>query len=53
MLINELNKIFVYVPLGFGQQFIDNYAQLDDYKQRIAFVADTKQIWTNGIGFCI
>ena len=53
MLINELNKVFVYVPLGFGQQFIDNYAQLDDYKQRIAFVADTKQIWTNGVGFGI
>lgn len=53
MLINELTKLFVYVPLSFGQQFIDNYAQLDDYKQKIAFVADTKQIWTNGVGFGI
>lgn len=51
MLINELSKLFVYVPLGYGQQFIDNYAQLDDYKQKIAFVYDTKQIWTNGVGF--
>ena len=53
MLINELSKLFVYVPLGYGQNFIDNYSQLDDYKQKIVFVADTKQIWTNGVGFGI
>lgn len=51
MLINELNKLFVYVPLGYGQQFIDNYAQSSEYKQKIAFVADTKEIYTNGVGF--
>lgn len=51
MLINELSKLFVYVPAGYGQNFINNYAQLDDYKQKIAFVYDTKQIWTNGAGF--
>ena len=53
MLINELSKLFVYVPLGYGQNFIDNYSQLDDYKQKIVFVADTKQIWTSGVGFGI
>jgi len=53
MLINELSKLFVYVPLGYGQNFIDNYSQLNDYKQKIVFVADTKQIWTNGVGFGI
>lgn len=51
MLINELSKLFVYVPLGYGQQFINNYAGKEEYKQKIAFVADTKQIFTNGVGF--
>jgi hypothetical protein len=53
MLIKELNKLFVYVPLGYGEQFINNYAQLDDYKQKIAFVAEKHQIWTNGESFGI
>ncbi len=48
MLINELSKLFVYVPLGYGQQFIDNYATAEEYKQKIVFVADTHQIFTNG-----
>lgn len=53
MLINELSKLFVYVPHGYGEQFINNYAQLDEYKQKIAFVQDTKEIYTNGHGFGI
>ena len=53
MLINELSKLFVYVPSGYGKAFIDNYAQTDEYKQKIAFVQDTREIYTNGHGFGI
>lgn len=51
MLINQLNKLFIYVAYGSGQEWIENYSQKDEYKQKIAFVADTKEIWTNGKGF--
>ena len=51
MLINQLNKLFIYVAHGSGQEWIENYSQKDEYKQKIAFVADTKEIWTNGKGF--
>ena len=51
MLINQLNKLFIYVALGSGQEWINTCSQLDEYKQKIAFVADTKEIWTNGKGF--
>lgn len=51
MLINQLNKLFIYVAHGSGQEWINTCSQLDEYKQKIAFVADTKEIWTNGKGF--
>ena len=51
MLINQLNKLFIYVAYGSGKEWIENYSQKDEYKQKIAFVADTKEIWTNGKGF--
>lgn len=51
MLINQLNKLFIYVAYGSGQEWIQNYSQKDEYKQKIAFVADTREIWTNGKGF--
>lgn len=51
MLINQLNKLFIYVAYGSGQEWINTCSQLDEYKQKIAFVADTREIWTNGKGF--
>lgn len=53
MLIDQLNQLFIYVPAGYGQDYINECSQQEQYKKKIAFVYDTKQIWVQGQGFGI
>lgn len=52
-MIKTIKDMFIYVPKGSGKQFITVYAKDDAYKQKIAFVEDTAEIWTNGKAFGI
>lgn len=52
-MIKAIKDMFIYVPKGSGKQFITVYAKDDAYKQKIAFVEDTAEIWTNGKAFGI
>lgn len=47
-MIKTIKDMFIYVPKGSGKQFITVYAKDDAYKQKIAFVEDTGEIYTNG-----
>jgi len=51
MLIDQLNQLFIYVPAGYGQDYINECSQKEQYKKKIAFVYDTKQIYVQGEGF--
>lgn len=50
-MIKTIKDMFIYVPKGSSKQFITVYAKDDAYKQKIAFVEDTAEIWTNGKAF--
>lgn len=52
-MIKTIKDMFIYVSKGSGKQFITVYAKDDAYKQKIAFVEDTAEIWTNGKAFGI
>lgn len=51
MLLTQLNQLFVYIPHGSSKEFIEKYSQSKEYKQKIVFVEDTKEIYTNGKAF--
>lgn len=48
MLTTIINELFVFVPVGMGQTFIKRYATDEAYKEKIAFVEETGEIYTNG-----
>ncbi len=50
-MITNINELFVIVPKGLGQKFINIYAKDDKYRQKVTFVEDTGEIWTNGQAF--
>ena len=47
-MLTTINELFVFVPAGMGQTFIKRYATDEAYKKKIAFVAETGEIYTNG-----
>ena len=47
-MLTTINELFVFVPAGMGQTFIKRYATDEAYKEKIAFVAETGEIYTNG-----
>ena len=47
-MLNTINELFVFVPAGMGQTFIKRYATDEAYKEKIAFVEETGEIYTNG-----
>lgn len=51
MLLTQLNQLFVYIPHGSSKEFIEKYSQSEEYRQKIVFVEDTKEIYTNGKAF--
>ena len=47
-MLTTINELFVFVPAGMGQTFIKRYATDEAYKEKIAFVEETGEIYTNG-----
>ena len=47
-MLTTINELFVFVPDGMGQTFIKRYATDEAYKEKIAFVEETGEIYTNG-----
>ena len=47
-MLTTINELFVFVPTGMGQTFIKRYATDEAYKEKIAFVEETGEIYTNG-----
>ena len=47
-MLTSINELFVFVPAGMGQTFIKRYATDEAYKEKIAFVEETGEIYTNG-----
>lgn len=47
-MLTTINELFVFVPAGMGQTFIMRYATDEAYKEKIAFVEETGEIYTNG-----
>lgn len=47
-MLTTINELFVFVPAGMGQIFIKRYATDEAYKKKIAFVEETREIYTNG-----
>ena len=47
-MLTTINELFVFVPAGMGQTFINRYATDEAYKKKIAFVEETGEIYTNG-----
>ena len=47
-MLTTINELFVFVPVGMGQTFIKRYATDEAYKEKIAFVEETGEIYTNG-----
>ena len=47
-MLTTINELFVFVPAGMGQTFIKRYATDEEYKEKIAFVEETGEIYTNG-----
>ena len=52
-MLTTINELFVFVPAGMGQTFIKRYATDEAYKEKIAFVEETGEIYTNGKCFGI
>ena len=47
-MLTTINELFLFVPAGMGQTFIKRYATDEAYKEKIAFVEETGEIYTNG-----
>lgn len=47
-MLTTINELFVFVPAGMGKTFIMRYATDEAYKEKIAFVEETGEIYTNG-----
>ena len=45
---NLYEENLVYVPLGSGNQFKQQFSESKDYKSKISFVEDTHEIFVNG-----